>query len=68
MQSVALFINLVRERERLPVLIVMDRRGLWCGRLLTESTTAEGGDAHGGGKLRLEDSSGDMPLPWRAHI
>ena len=38
MQSIALFMNLAR--ERLPVLIVTDRRGLWCGRLLTQSTTA----------------------------
>ena len=61
MQRMALFLNLAR--ERLLAVIVTERQGLRCGRLLMDSTTfGRDEDAHGGGEWRLGDGSWDMTL------
>ena len=61
MQRMMLFLDLAR--KRLLAEIVMERQGLWRGRLLTESTTVGwDGDAHGGGDWRWGDDSRDMTL------
>ena len=67
MQRMALFLN--AERERLTDVIVVDCQGLWCGRLLMESTTVgRGEDAHNNVEQRWGSGIWDATLPWRAHI